>query len=383
MYKRFLFCIGLFIFFLNDVHGQTPFAQVNQLPLLLNPSLAGSKEKKRISFGINGLSQDRSTYSNLAIGYDQMSRKISSGLGVYFLYRNLKDKSMTRDAQTYLPDQLSHQKFFNEQKQYLIGFCVAPKYNIKSAKNHHQSKYTFSPSLFFELGKTINLSIVNFNARNLAEIIYSSDHPDGIYGKDSIVSDYIHYNFTNNNLRSGVGFQLNSDKLLLLSKITFERSAYSEHTIVSSYSYNTKTEQYSESFSDAVLYSVEPNINFSYSFSRSKYAAFVFTPIVGVGMKHYFNLNKSTDGQSGDAYRFLLNNSSVTQLTYLHISANARYEKILFGFAYTEYFSSTFEGITLGFQNDWLKVMGTMGKGIVGKDQYYKLFELTTDILLK
>ncbi|WP_157446963.1 hypothetical protein [Cytophaga aurantiaca] len=363
--------------------AQTPFAQVNQLPLQLNPSMAGSKENKRVSFGMNALNQDLSKYSNLAVGYDQMSRRLSSGIGAYFLYRNLKDNMMTSETQTYLPDQLSQKKYFNDQKQYLAGFCIAPKYTIKSAKSHYKPKYTFSPSLFLEVGKTTNSSILNFNAKNCGEIIYSSDHPDGIQLKDSIISDYVQYNFSNNIIRSGIGLQLNSGKLLLLSKISFERSAYNEHTIISTYSYNTKTEQQSESVSDAVLYSIEPNINFSYSFSRSEHAAFVFTPIVGVGMKHYFNLSKSTGDQSGDAYRFLLNNSSVTQLSYVHISANARYDKMLFGFAYTEYFSSTFEGLTLGFQNDWVKVMGTMGKGIIGKDRNYKLFELTTDILIR
>ena len=349
--KRIQFyCIILILGVCFQTKAQVPFAQANQLPTLLNPSMAGNKEQKRIVIGANTFTANNETAgSNIAIGYDQMIQKIGCGVGIYYLQTSYKDWLITDDF--YFLEDPKKKKYLTNEKQNTLGICIAPKYNIPFKDNPHKIKYTISPSVFIELGKSINSMAFNLRFENNFQT-----PPD-----DTVIAHYKTYSYNNSFLRYGMGVAINNNNILLLGKIAFSRNAYSENVSAVNNNISTQTENVYQSVdANSVLNTVEPSLNFGYSISKKTNPKLSFTPMVGIGLIHYFNLNAQYVQSGTDKSRYNLTQSDATKINYLHASINARYKSILFGAAYTKYKSAVYNGVTLGFQNNHVKLMCTM-----------------------
>jgi hypothetical protein len=363
-----------------DVFAQN-FSQVNQLPLQLNPSLAGGKIKKRISAGINKLGHEQYRERNIALGYDQLSKKLHAGIGLYYLnYRN--DSSLIDNPfNHFLPEEIVEKKFYRHNSQHMIGACIAPKYNIYYKNIPKKIKYTFSPSVFIEAGKENSSTLfdVRLNTYYNYTFTYSTNSENYSFQWDSLHATYRIYKFANTFFRTGFGLQLNTGKLILLSKSTYSINAYQEsiEDFFQSSSSTDKQKLSSETFSRN-LSAIESNMHIGYTFSKHKKSDVTFTPILGIGIKHYLNLQPSST--SSDVYRNNLSNTSLTQINYAHASGNFRYKKLLLGACYTKYFSGIYQGITIGYQSDLIKLMITGGSHIKFKKTSYHNIEITTDI---
>ena len=382
MIRVFAFLVA-FVLVAKHSCAQSSFAQVNQLPLQMNPSLAGGKEKKRLSLGWNTLQMNQKQESNYAFGYDQVLRKLGSGIGVYYSFHDQKNDKLGENWKPFVPADISGLSFLASYQQHLAGICIAPKFNIMSRNNPTKIKYTFSPSIFVEMGKENRTNINQFHTQNFNSTLYSVDYPNGIALYDSSVTDYVRYKTDLNLFRSGIGLQLNSGNLIVLAKFAFERSA-SDETIGFQY-YNQQTIFQKESKTQAkhILYALEPNLHLSYSFSKNEEAKFVFTPIFGVGMKHYLNLGTKQDNiSSTSVYSFNLTSRPQTEINYKHGSVNFRYSKLLFGVAFTQFRNTTYLGGSLGFQNKWMKLLGNLNTGFGGNNGLKILTEITLGLFL-
>jgi len=382
MIRVFLLIVA-FVLVAKHSWAQSSFAQANQLPLQMNPSLAGGKEKKRLSLGWNTTKSDQKQESNYAFGYDQVVRKLGSGIGVYYSFLDQKNDKLGENWKPLVSPDISGLSYLASYQQHLAGICIAPKFNIMSRYNPTKIKYTFSPSLFVEMGKENRSTFNQFHTQNFNSTLYSVDFPDGLPIYDSSVTDYVRYKNDLNLFRSGIGLQLNSGNLIVLAKIAFERTASNE-TIGFQY-YNQQTSFQKESKTQAIhiLYALEPNLHLSYSFSRNEEAKFVFTPIVGLGMKHYLNLGSKPDSAaSNSVYSLNLTSRPQTEINYKHGSANFRYSKLLFGVAFTQFRNTTYLGGSLGFQNMWMKLIGNFNSGIGGSDRPKLFSEITLGLFL-
>ena len=382
MIRVFLFLVA-FVLVAKHSWAQSSFAQVNQLPLQMNPSLAGGKEKKRLSLGWNTLQTDQKQESNYAFGYDQVARKLGSGIGVYYSFHDQKNDKLGENWKPLVPNDISGLGYLASYQQHVVGICIAPKFNIMSRNNPTQIKYTFSPSLFVEMGKENRSTINQFHTQNFNSTLYSVDFPDGIALYDSSVTDYVRYKTELNLFRSGIGLQLNSGNLIVLAKIAFERSANNETIGFQYYNQQTSFQKESKTQVKHILYALEPNLHLSYSFSRNEDAKFVFTPIVGVGMKHYLNLGAKPDSAaSKSVYSLNLTSRPQTEINYKHGSANFRYSKLLFGVAFTQFRNADYLGGSIGFQNKWMKLIGNFNSGIGGSDRPKLFSEITLGVFL-
>lgn len=374
---RSSFFLFIFLSALQDAAAQN-FGQVNQLPLQLNPSLAGSKGKKRISAGINKLGCEQYTERNIALGYDQLSQKLHAGIGIYYLNYKKDSHLINNEIKPIFPEPISKKDFYTKNSQQFIGICIAPKYNIYYKNHPKKIKYTFSPSVFMEAGKEHFSTIANVCFKEYYTSSFSSRNPQGLKQSDSIHSVYTRYGFTNTFFHSGIGLQLNSGKLIVLSKSTYAINTYKESLQQCTYSSATALEEYNSTNLQRTLHAIESNIHIGYTFSISKKSDLTVTPILGIGIKHYLNL-LPTSG-SAELYRNNVSNASITELNYVHASGNFRYKKLLFGACYTKYFSTVYEGLTLGYQSDLVKLMLTGGAGIASGKPGYRNIEITTDI---
>jgi len=345
----------LFVSMCTSLYAQVQFAQVNQLPTLLSPSMAGSKEQKRIIIGVNNYTSNNETAgSNIAIGYDQMIKKIGCGIGVYYLQNNFKENLINENDLIKFPENTRKTKYYTIENQKTTGICIAPKYNITFKDNPYKIKYTFSPSIFIELGKSTNTMLCN------PSFEYKYTNTPVYYNWTE--ENYYKYSYNNTFFRSGLGVQLNNKKLIVLGKIAFTRNSYSEQISYTTFLISTNTESETQpKTANSTFYAVEPTLHLGYTFSKETNTSFAFTPILGIGIIHYFNLDAQSIQSDSDKSRYNITQNELSEINYVHASANARYKKLLFGAAYSYYQTSIYKGITLGFQNNRMKVMYTMG----------------------
>ncbi len=361
---RFLFVL-LFSFILAfEGKAQSYFAQANQVPLLLNPSLAGAKEKKRLALGWNTAKGSQKQESNYAFGYDQVIRKIGSGIGAYYTFHDQKNDHLAENWKPLLPSEVVGANYLASYQQYLAGVCIAPKFNIMSRTNPNKIKYTFSPSIFVEMGKETRTSIDQFSSRTYQSTLYSVEHPSGVAMYDSTTSRYVKGKIGLNLIRTGIGLQLNSGNLILLSKIAFERSVSDEKILIGTFNKEQGLSREISTNLKQTLYAIEPNFHLSYTMSKKEDAKFSFTPIAGIGLKHYFNLGTAPDSSENIIVSRNLSQRKKTKINYKHASANFRFSKLLFGLAFTQFTKNTYAGASLGFQNKWMKVMGNFSTGM-------------------
>ncbi|WP_157446844.1 hypothetical protein [Cytophaga aurantiaca] len=361
----YIFLLFMFIGSTQFIFAQIPFVQANQLPLLLSPSMAGSKEQKRVSIGANNFISDDSKGSNLAICYDQMIEKFGCGVGIYYLQNSFKDNLITDNYQFSFSENIRNKKYYTIENQKTLGICIAPKYNITYKNNPYKIKYTFSPSVFLELGNSVNTMLCN----PIVEHVYL--HYDS--------TNYYKYSYNNSSLRYGVGGQLNSKKLLLLGKLGITRNSYSEQISYATYAKSSNTESETQPISEnSIFYSLQSTFHIGYTFCKNPNTSLSFTPIFGIGIIHYFGLDAHYVQPNSNKYRYNINPDQLTEINYLHASANMRFKKFLFGASYSKNQTSIYKGITFGFQNNRMKVMCSMGFNFYKTLSTYHQAEVTS-----
>lgn len=356
--------IQTFTFFLAmcfacDTLAQVPFAQVNQSPLLLNPSLAGAKNKHRLSLGYNNTGDNHENQrSNYHLSYDQFSKKIKSGIGLYYLYSNNRKDTIDSKWLNSLPNSVLAEEYNHHSQQHNFGMCIAPKLNVMNKANHNLIQFTISPSFFVEYNRgSIDINDF-FDSQSYYNTSFTIDHPEGTpTGTDSTVTHFFQNSIHFQRVRTGFGFQLNSKNILFLVRVSHQMDRVNENDQFVRHQSPAFQTSYRGQERSHQLFSLEENISMGISIPKKSKASFYFTPIIGIGFKQ--QLNALSDSPKTDQIRYshLISDTPAGGINYTHGSANFRFKKWLFGTAYTYTHQQTYYGGGIGFQNESIKIM--------------------------
>lgn len=354
---RQIFYIFLFVIFFCRVlpaHAQLPFHQVTQVPLLVNPSLAGSKAQKRIAMAGSFYSRklmlsELQTRSTL-LSYDQLVKKIGTGVGFYFLHHRIHETITSRlNSGTDISD-------------FSVGLAFAPKYNVYHNKNTFDKiKFTISPSVLLEYSPSRQL-LTNHDSRSSMNILYASwsPHPTQYFHSDSIQSTNVRMN--TRIFRAGLGLQINTEKFMILYKVIHETENAKEHASVNINSVSTNQTTSVMVDLHQRYYSINQSLNLGRTFSSAN-NWFSFTPFIGLGLRHYLNvIPYPVERDLANYYYSKSQKNSKTEFSYAHLSLNFRTGKFLFGTAFTSdgKYHTNFGG-TIGFQSKSVRIMATFG----------------------
>lgn len=351
---RFILII-LFSILGNIVLAQVSFNQANQQSLLMSSSMAGAKNCNRICLNFNNFSGNNN-HLNVGLSLDKMSKKLASGIGFYSLYSINKFNKISNDS---LSKFKTDNSYFTNQNSILGGVCIAPKYNIKSKTNPNKNWLTFSPSIFIEGNIFTDKSIANI------KIVQHNDTTKSNYTSNSISEKTIRY---------GLGFLLNTDKLLLVYKGSFENSFINEDIVLSNYNLTNQhfnAENYNQNHT---LHAIQQTLHFGYSLKKSEESQLSITPLIGLGHKKYLNLDNSIPNYSLTNGQALITKSE-SAINYKHASLNVKYAKILLGCSFTGCYNTSMSAISIGYQNKSIKTVCNIAKtnnSIIG-------FELATN----
>lgn len=344
------FCIIMFSF--NSSLAQVPFAQVNQMPLLMSPSMAGAKNTPRLCLGFNHQDIVRSKENNYAFSYDQIYRNTGAGIGAYGLYRTINENK-TDDRQRSLIAGSKDQPHLNMKNHLLIGIAVAPKYNAYSKRNPNKIKYTYSPSYFIEFENDKTSFIDHLKSLDFYTTEFSSQHPEGVATYVHSLPDFVHTAVQGTSIKTGLGFQVNTEKLLVLYKVAYVYR-HSKETITHYQYDNNKVLQDLKH----QLHSIDQSIHMGYSISNGSDSRFSLTPMIGLGIKNYLNLAPSNVSSNDTlVYSHDLTSKKPDELNYWHGSISIKLVKILVGAAYTHYYQRAYKGLSAGYQSKSIKLM--------------------------
>lgn len=347
----------LMVFLGKFAYAQVPFASVSQAPLLLNPAVAGGRDKIRIASIVNSYASAAEKEKNLYASYDQMLGNTGIGLGAYYHYRN----HMAQPLSEFLKsngDVPSLNDYSSRQSAHSIGFVMAPKYNIKSKKKPGLTLFSLSPALFFDY------QYRNAAEDNHFEIVtykqYTSTNPDGLKLRDEFYQ-FVQQSVRSNVYRLGLGLHLNASHWIVLGKVSYEIERAKEEVVrfvKSDNGYKQQGYQLKQG-----LYAVEESLNLGFSFPKRKETLLSFTPLIGIGCKQYINLKPASTQVASDIYSLNLSIKQRSAISYLHTSGTLRVKKIIGGVAYTKCFDRAYYGPNIGFQSSKLKIIYSLVLG--------------------
>lgn len=362
--------IALFSILGNIVLAQVPFNQVNQQPLLMSSSMAGAKNSKRICLSFNNFSGNNN-HLNIGLSFDKMSKSLASGIGFYSLFSKNQFNKMSSEV---LSNFKTDKTYFTNQNSIVAGVCIAPKYSIKSKTNPNKNWLTFSPSIFVEGNVFTNNLIANNKLIDYNRVVYSTQNPTGIQQKDSTISNYTSNTIAEKTIKYGLGFLLNTDKLLLVYKGSFENSFINEDIILSNYNVTSQRFNFNNYNQHHSLHAIQQTVHFGYSLKKSEESPLSVTPLLGIGYKRYINLDNSIPNDTL-IYGQSLISKNESEINYTHASLNIKYAKILLGCSYTDCYNTSLSAISIGYQGKKMKTVCNIAKtnnSIIG-------FELATN----
>lgn len=358
-YRNPLFLCLFLLSVLKKTFAQAPFAQINQTPLLLNSSLAGSKEKKRIGLGWNTVRKEIEKRDNYFISYDQVMRKWGSGVGVYYLHQNFRHDQ----GATPIPKGITTPYQYNYQIN-LAGIVIAPKFNVMNCSQPTKIQYTFSPSLLFEYANSVAYQNDRFYSNDYYSTLYSVNHPHGLKIKDSTLYSFDRYKTQANYYRIGLGLLYNTENIVMHYQFRYINAQFKNTGAERSFNdISQQSKIKTSSISYFSMNGIEQTLNVGITFPKKKGSVFSFTPMIGAG--YFFPLFTQADV------------IFPTRWHYGHASANFRIAKVLLGAAYTQY-STSYYGGTLGYQFPWLKLMSTWNMGLGSQRLFYS--EITANV---
>lgn len=373
MRSLFLFITLLMTAF---VTGQIPFSQANRTKLLFNPSLAGSKPMKQISLVGNTNYCDSHRNRNLYVSYDQPSKKMNSGVGVYYVLE--EDKNLKDLAQYQLDESvLEGQEYRMEGLRHTFGFSVAPKLNLMSASNFHKARLTISPSFFLEHRRGRFILNDHFTQFDYGAILINQENIEGLtLPLDSSVTNFFQNEVRLSELSSGIGILVSTKNSILLFKIPFsylrttEQHSFVHHESIEGITFK-ETTLYSRPW-----FSWSPALNVGHSLLLKKGKKYFLVPMLGISVKQYFNRDREEINSQQGFYSEVIDNRKYEGINYLHGTLNVRIEKVVFGWSYTRSNDIEYSGLNLGYQTKKTRVFANIN--LIGVRQ----FELATQINL-
>lgn len=165
-------------------YAQVTVANLSQVPSALHPSMVGSTGNKRLTaaygvgtssrwrdYGLNGRDfSDTKQFqqNNFTLSFDQMVKKIGSGIGGYFNYGYVPKQSGA--FYDYLePYTVTRSRIFS------AGVSFAPKYNIMKKKKPDEVRFTWSPSVALAFYHKKYSVSENIPVNNPAELVPRND----------------------------------------------------------------------------------------------------------------------------------------------------------------------------------------------------------------
>jgi hypothetical protein len=167
-----------------NTYAQVTVANLSQVPSALHPSMVGSTGNKRltaaygvgnssrwIDYGFNGrffYNYKNLLQNNFTLSYDQMLKKLGSGIGGYLNYGYVPTQSGV--IYNYLdPYTVTRSRMFS------AGVSFAPKYNIMKKKKPDEVRFTWSPSIAFTFYNDKYTSSTDIPMNNSASLFPRND----------------------------------------------------------------------------------------------------------------------------------------------------------------------------------------------------------------
>jgi hypothetical protein len=343
-----------------QIWAQSPFLSPTQSPLLLNPSLAGSKNKVRVATAYNQLKTEDKELANTYFSYDQTLKNTGIGLGGYVLL-NQSDKDLVPQLWSENINTLKHQKYlFNESKK-TVGLAVSAKYNLHSKKEPGKVWCSFSPSLSIDYAHSTTGMYQDFEQKNFTKVSYDSENPEGVHTLDSTYVEIVQQELSNNIFQVGTGLGMTLDKLMLQFKLTYLNDFGTNHISLTRYETNKTATQ--EAIAKERLQALDPSIFVAYSYSRTEDSKWSLTPMFGVGARYYMNLKGAETVEPNEVYSYNLLSKKLLSINYLHLSGTFRWQKFLFGTAYTNANYQKYYANHIGLQTSKSKLIYNFNYG--------------------
>lgn len=363
-----------------DLVGQIPFANALQIPLLLNPSFAGNKDKHRIQCAWN--SNGSKDYKNKAyhLSYDNFSKSLRMGYGVYGLYTHQQapsiDNDHTRDYRqqsngangaqyNYFKHEILREKFPDKWLTYKVGVCVASKHNVRSKGTESKRIGTFSPSLAIDILERQVQYLVG-------GVATKRQHPDTvlvgqiphqyqtILREDSM--SYAHNIARDRGFYTQVGLKYNNSYLMVMYSFGYGVE-YSQEI---NYLWSTKPK---EDYISTITEGKRSERNYKHRYITHKFtvgcsypkdpdAATGIAVLASIGTIKYKIMSPTiTPLYVFDSH--LDYKKFIPAISHLHMSTILRHRKLLFTANYTRYNWYQMYGLGIGFQNSHYRCMAT------------------------
>jgi hypothetical protein len=343
-----------FTFYSLWASAQIQFSLPSQVPLLLSPSLAGAKSKARINLATTVESAENQKDNSQYVSVDYLSKKLHSGIGLYFLSTNFKANPINENLKNEIKN-IENLNFDTRTTSKTLGLCIAPKF-VAGEKS-----VTFSPSIFGEFRQEKNYNLLDYS------YLYQSSY-DAQSNQMNTQKEQLHYsqsNFKTVQYNVGLGLALNSEKLLICTKSTIGSMDNTENLNLKKYFYSLDSLHVQNIESNQNLRFVSNTFFSSYSFNFDGVNECRITPSFGLGFRNYLDLGKPKFQNSETTtyyYSQFLNKESFV-FDFLHCSIMARLSSVLVGYSYTKTTPNDYKGIVLGYQREKFKLTSTWSFG--------------------
>lgn len=327
--------------------AQLPFVQAIQAPLATNPSMAGNKNKNRISAMYNQLARTKDKQQNIHFSFDTFLKKLGAGVGVFYTRQNYATNSEnTNPFVNSIPDK--------SQKQVAntFGITFAPKYNVMDKVYFQEIKYSISPSFYVSYSDGSRQKTDNFRYsyhQNCNCAVPNVLTVDSASYTQSKVKEKV--------LVAGIGLMYTSNNILFFARLQHETGFYKENFGISNLNYTSNKTVSIQTVLNQKLYALQGIIGAGISLPKNQESKFTATPFVAIGIRRHFNLGKSSNGSENLVYSENFAGKSKYEIPFSHVSLNLRYKHFIGGGAYTHTLRSDFYGLSLGFQNAWSKTL--------------------------
>jgi len=361
---RFILFIFLFIG-CKHCFAQLPFVQAIQAPLAINPSMAGNKNKNRLSGVYNQLVRKEEKQQNIHFSFDTFFKKFGAGVGVFYTRQSYATISEATDPLVNsIPDK--------SQKQVAntFGITFAPKYNVMDKVYFQEIKYSISPSFYVSYSDGNRQKTDNFrysyhqNCNCAVPIVLTVDSASYTQSK---VKEKV--------LVAGIGLMYTSNNLLFFARLQHETGFYTENFNLSKLDNTSNRTVSTQTVLDQRLYSLQGIVGAGISLPKNQESKFTATPFAAIGMRRNLNMEKTTNTSENLVYSENLTGKSKNEIPFSHVSLNLRYKHIIGGGAYTHALTSDYYGLSLGYQNTWSKTLASFNMM-----QNYALYEIGTGV---
>lgn len=352
----------LFLIFFASIIGvlqmsaQVLFANIHQVPLVLNASNVGSKYGHRLALAANDNSNNQYQNSNYAFSYDTFTKQKRLALGTYYwstaLAENLRMSDYTVYAKKFEHD-LFNRSMPNKDLFKEGGVCLGVKYNVINKQNPNTFKASITPAL--------GISIGGGHVDNYSGFDYVSSNNDYLDANDSMF--YKHQITRSFSCAGQFGIKYNAERFLIMYQLKIRKVWISEKHITWSTSslstiYPEGTVKY-EAEGGFTSNSIEQRIAATYLIRKKQNEKFCITLHGSIGLFSFMGIPKTKQNPFTESSA-LLNAQNNKPYRYLATcSAIAKVSKILVGWSWARYNLYSSYGMSAGLQFTHFKLLGT------------------------